>query len=111
VWATGLASHKLSRVLAKDAVTSPLRAPFTHYEKPAGDAELMESARHGSGHQHALGELLTCPFCLDQWAASGFAAGTVLAPRPTRLAMLVFAGTAVSDALQLTYASLQKLSS
>src|SRR5688572_6009726 len=28
----GVATHKASRLLAKDAVTSPLRAPFTTYE-------------------------------------------------------------------------------
>ncbi|MBV9592617.1 MAG: DUF1360 domain-containing protein [Actinobacteria bacterium] len=107
----GVATHKMSRILAKDAVTSPLRAPFTHYEESAGDAELMESPRQDSSVRHAIGELVTCPFCLDQWVASGFAAGTVLAPRSTRLAMLVFAATAVSDALQLGYAGLQKLAS
>lgn len=110
IW-LGLASHKLSRILAKDAVTSPLRAPFTHYEGSAGEAEITESVRHERGVEHALGELLSCPFCLDQWVASGFAVGTVLAPRTTRLTMLIFAATAVSDALQLGYAGLQKLAS
>jgi NAD(P)-dependent dehydrogenase (short-subunit alcohol dehydrogenase family) len=43
-----VATHKASRLLSKDAVTSPLRAPFTHYEEPAGEGELNESVRgHG----------------------------------------------------------------
>src|SRR5205085_11671340 len=35
----GTATHKVSRLLAKDAVTSILRAPFTAYQGPAGGAE------------------------------------------------------------------------
>lgn len=33
----GAAMFKAGRLLAKDAVTSPLRAPFTRFEEPAGD--------------------------------------------------------------------------
>src|SRR3954451_1099349 len=35
----GVASHKVSRLLAKDKATSPLRAPFTEFEKKAGPSE------------------------------------------------------------------------
>src|SRR6185312_16485480 len=35
-------THKLSRTLTKDAVTSPLRAPFTRYKHTGGPAEVME---------------------------------------------------------------------
>jgi hypothetical protein len=97
-----IATHKASRILAKDAVTSPLRAPFTRYEEPAGEAELNESVR-GHGVQHAVGELLTCPFCLAVWMSSTFAAGMVLAPRATRLVMTVLTAVAASDTLQLGY--------
>src|SRR5437660_1316598 len=38
----GAATHKLSRLLAKDPVTSPLRAPFTTYEGTTGPSELKE---------------------------------------------------------------------
>ncbi len=37
-----IATHKLSRLLAKDSVTSPLRAPFTRYTEPGGAAEVNE---------------------------------------------------------------------
>src|SRR4051794_14719152 len=50
-----VASHKLSRTLAKDAVASPLRAPFTQFEGPAGPGEVNESVR-GHGVQKAAGE-------------------------------------------------------
>ena len=53
------ATHKVSRLLARDAVTSPLRALFTSYQGTAGPAELAEQAR-GQGGQKTLGELVTC---------------------------------------------------
>jgi len=81
-----VATHKISRLLTKDAATSPLRAPVTQFESVAGEAELNESPR-GTGAQHALGELLTCPFCTAVWVAGGLAAGLVFAPRLTRFGM------------------------
>jgi len=96
------ATYKLSRLLTKDAVTSPLRAPFTRYEEPAGDGELMESVR-GHGAQHAAGELVTCPFCLAVWVATGLTAGLVFAPRLTRLVCVTLTALAVNDGLQLAY--------
>jgi hypothetical protein len=97
-----LATHKLSRLLTKDAVMSPLRAPFTRYEEPAGDGELMESVR-GHGVQHAAGELITCPFCIGVWVATGLSAGLVFAPRLTRLVCTTLTAVAISDGLQLVY--------
>jgi len=103
-----IATHKVSRLLAKDAVTSPLRAPFTRYEGTSGDAELGEEVR-GTGLRHSVGELISCPFCLSVWVATGFAAGLVFAPRFTRLAAATFTAVAASDALQLGYAAAQQL--
>jgi hypothetical protein len=97
-----LATHKASRLVTKEAVTSPLRAPFTTYEKATGMAEVNESAR-GHGVQHTIGELLTCPFCLGVWAASGLTAGMVFAPKVTRLVTTALTAVAVSDSLQLLY--------
>jgi hypothetical protein len=97
-----VATHKLSRLLSKDAVTSPLRAPFTRYEESAGEGELMESVR-GKGVRHAAGELITCPFCLAVWVATGLTAGMVFAPRLTRLVCTTLTAVAVSDGLQLVY--------
>lgn len=98
----GVATHKLSRLLAKDSVTSTLRAPFTTYGGPAGEGEVEDKPR-GRGMQHALGELITCPFCLGQWVASFFAYGLVFAPRVTRFAAGIFAMLTVADVLQLGY--------
>ena len=98
----GVASHKLSRLLAKDRVTGFLRAPFTRYVRSEGHGEVEEEAR-GDGSQRAVGELLTCPYCLGLWVSGGISLGLVHAPRVTRLASLTLAGLTVSDALQLAY--------
>jgi len=103
---TGIATHKLSRMLAKDPITSPLRAPFTRFEEPSGDAEIHESVR-GHGVAHAAGELVTCPFCLASWVATGLISGIVVLPRTTRLTCAVFTATTISDTLQLAYSWLK----
>ena len=95
----GIATHKLSRLIAKDAVTSPVRAPFTEYEQ-SGDASEVQEHPRGHGAQHAVGELLSCPFCTSQWIATAVTFGYVLAPRSTRFAASLFATVSLSDALQ-----------
>jgi hypothetical protein len=97
-----LATFKVSRITAKDAVTSPLRAPFTEYVEPTGAAELKEDVV-ADGPAHGFGELLTCPFCLSVWVATAFTAGRVFAPNLTRAAATAFSAVAVSDALQIAY--------
>jgi hypothetical protein len=104
----GVATHKVSRMLAKDPVFSSMRAPFARFEGTSGPAELRESPR-GSGLRHALGELVTCPFCLGQWVATGFVAGMLFAPRATRVACSAFAVVTVSDTLQLAYSRMERL--
>ena len=98
----GVATHKLSRLVAKAEVTAPLRAPFTEFEEKGGPAEVEEQAR-GTGIRRAVGELITCPYCLDQWVAAGFTLGLVAAPRPTRLVASVFTIVAISDFLHVAY--------
>jgi uncharacterized protein DUF1360 len=104
-----IGTHKLSRTISKDAVTSPLRAPFAHYAGSGGPAEVMEETRHGSALRHSLGELLTCPFCLDMWVATAFVIGLIFAPRLTRLIAGTFTALAGADFLQLAYAKAQQI--
>jgi hypothetical protein len=101
-------THKLSRTISKDAVTSPLRVPFTRYRGPGGPAEVMEEARDGSPLRHAVGELLSCPFCLDMWVATGFTLGLLFAPRFTRVVAATFTALAGADFLHLFYARAQQ---
>ena len=72
----------MARLLTKDTVVSPIRAPFTRFEGPGGPSEVNERVR-GRGWRHAIGELITCPFCAGEWVAA--------------------------DGLQLAYAKLQDL--
>jgi hypothetical protein len=97
-------AHKLSRTLSKTAVTSPLRAPFTRYEDTAGPGELAEEVRHSSGLRHAIGELLSCPFCLDMWVVTAHMIGLIFVPRFTRMVAATFSALAGADFLHLAYA-------
>jgi hypothetical protein len=98
----GVASHKLSRLLAKDKVTSPLRAPFTELEGNGGPGELEEGSR-GKGARKAIGELLICPYCLGLWVVAAFSVGLLFAPRLTRFLAAVFSALTISDFLQIAY--------
>jgi hypothetical protein len=98
----GTASHKLSRLVSKDKVTSPLRAPFTELEGKGGPAEFDERSR-GTGARKAIGELLICPFCLGLWVIAAFSVGLLFAPRVTRFVASLFAALTISDFLQIAY--------
>ncbi len=98
----GAASHKLSRLVSKDKVTSPLRAPFTELEGSGGPGELEERSR-GAGTRKAIGELLVCPSCLGLWVVAGFSLGLLFAPRLTRFLAAVFSALTISDFLQIAY--------
>lgn len=102
-----LATHKIGRLVAKDPVTSPLRAPFTRFRGTTGPAELKEEVRH-EPVRHGIGELITCPFCIGQWAATALVGGLVLAPRATRLVAGTFAVLAGADLLQFAYSSAEQ---
>ena len=103
----GVATHKLSLTGAQDAVTSPLRAPFTERQEKESPKNVEEKPR-GKGLRRSLGELITCQFCVGQWVASFFTYGLVLAPRVTRLVGAIFAIVTISDHLHQTYKALMK---
>ncbi len=102
-----LATAQLSRIIAKDPITSPLRMPFTRFEGRSGPAELAEEVR-GVGPRHAVGELITCPFCLTPWLATALVGGSLLAPRFTRVVALTGAVVAGADALQFAISAMQR---
>jgi hypothetical protein len=105
----GVATHKLSRLLTKDKVTSVLRAPFTRFQEKAGHGEVEEAAR-GHGLRLAVGELLVCPYCIAQWVAGAFSLGLVFAPRLTRLLAGMWSAHAIADAAQLAYRAAERRS-
>jgi Protein of unknown function (DUF1360) len=95
----GLASYKLGRLIAKDPVASFVRAPVTE------DPDATEPKREGAAR--ALGELVTCPYCIGVWIASGLAYSLVLFPRQTRLVTTIFGGQAVADFLNAGFVRLR----
>jgi hypothetical protein len=98
----GVASHKVSRLIAKDKVTAPLRAPFTEYEGDGGPGEVSERSR-GKGAQRAVGDLLSCPYCLGLWVVAAFSISLLFAPRLTRFVASIFSALTISDFLQIAY--------
>ena len=103
----GVATHKLSMLVAQDAVTSPLRAPFTELQEKQSPKNVDEKPR-GKGLRRSIGELITCKFCVGQWVASFFTYGLVFAPAVTRLVASIFAIVALSDHLHQSYKALMK---
>ncbi len=103
----GVATHKLSMLVAQDAVMSPLRAPFTELREKQSPKNVDEKPR-GKGLRRSIGELITCKFCVGQWVASFFTYGLVFAPAVTRLVASIFAIVALSDHLHQTYKALMK---
>lgn len=95
----GLSSYKIGRLVAKDDVTSWVRAPVTR------DEEATEPKPEGA--ERALGELLTCPYCIGVWTAAGLSYALVLMPRETRLVTTIFSAQAVADFLNAAFVKLK----
>jgi hypothetical protein len=102
-----IATHKSARLIARDRVTSTVRAPFTTFQDDAGPSEVDEAAR-GHGLRRAIGELLICPYCLGLWLATAFVAGLTVAPRSTRWVASTFVTLTGADALQIAYAKAEQ---
>jgi hypothetical protein len=102
----GIATFKLSRVLSRDRVTAFLRAPFTRFDKPGKDTEVLDKPI-GTGMQHAVGELISCPFCMSQWVGTAFTGGWMFAPDAMRLIATGLTAITVSDVLQYGHTVLQ----
>jgi hypothetical protein len=96
------ASFKAARTLARDEVTSFLRAPFVEGEAHDGGEEPLET---GDFHQ-AIGELITCSRCAGTWAAAGLAVTQILAPRFGRLLTWSLGAAGINDFLQGAFAGL-----
>jgi hypothetical protein len=106
---TGIATGRLARIVTRDQVTRPLRAPFTEYEGTAGAGETRERPR-GRGLRRAIGTLLTCPFCAAPWIATASVAALVARPRQTRFVQAVLVSVSVADFVQQLYAASRRLS-
>ncbi|CAM5654714.1 hypothetical protein SALBM135S_00756 [Streptomyces alboniger] len=96
------ATFRLSRLLSKGSVTSPLRAPFTRYESAGGPAEVSESPR-GGPVRSTVGEFATCPFCVSVWLTTTITGARLLWPGATRTVTGGLTALAAADAMQLGY--------
>jgi hypothetical protein len=96
----GLASYKIGRLVAKDEVTWWVRAPVTQ------DPDATEPKPRGV--ERALGELVTCPYCVGVWIASGLSYALILVPRQTRVVTTIFGAQAVADFLNAAYVKLRE---
>jgi hypothetical protein len=97
-----IATHKASRLVSKDRVTSVLRAPFTRHQDDANAGEVEEAAR-GHGLRLAIGQLLVCPYCIGMWIAGVLTGGLLVAPRFTRWVTFALTALTASDFLQIAY--------
>ena len=95
-----LSTYKLSRLITKDEVSTFLRAPVT--EDEAGQEPKKE------GVARAIGELVTCPYCIGLWIASGLSYAQVMFPRETRFATSIFSAHALTDFLHAGFVRLRK---
>jgi hypothetical protein len=95
----GLGSYKLGRLVAKEDVGAFVRAPVTE------DPDAQEPKREGFAR--ALGELVTCPYCVGLWAASGLGYALVLFPRQTRFATTILGAQVVADFLNAAFVRLR----
>jgi Protein of unknown function (DUF1360) len=103
----GMATHKLSRIVAKDRITGILRAPFVNYIRSSGAGEVEEEAR-GRGFQRGIGHLISCPYCMAPWCATALSFGLLFAPRVTRFFAGILVSVAASDFLHRVYARIKQ---
>ena len=102
---TGLAAHRIGRMVAFEKVAEPLREPFTRTVPDESGADDTVVAR-GRGLQWAFGELLSCPVCVGTWAALGLSIGRMVLPGPTRFVIRVLA---IAGIAELNYVAVERL--
>lgn len=100
----GAATFQASRLLTKDKVTSFLRAPFTRRKADTTAGEVMDEPRGDGGVvRRAVGDLVSCPFCVSLWVSSALAGGYACVPRAVRLVCAGLGAVTVSDWLQYAW--------
>jgi hypothetical protein len=99
----GVATHKVSRLVAKDKIAAFVRAPFAEPRARGSVPGEVEDQAKGQGLRGAVGQLITCPHCLSMWVGAGLTAALVAAPRETRLVAATLSSVTVADFLQAGY--------
>ncbi len=117
----GVATHKISRIIAEDRVTSPLRAPFQDADQEAPlsarqaspSAHLERSSARQETHpvwqgfRSSVGELLTCPYCLAPWVSLTLHWTHCRFPQSSRAVSSIFAVVSVSDFINRAYGRIE----
>lgn len=103
-----IATYKLSRLIAKDRIMAFVRAPFTRLEGESERPGEVNEEPRGKGLQHAIGELLVCPFCLGQWVGTAMMATYLRDQRLARTVAAAFTVVAGSDLLQEAWVAVDK---
>jgi hypothetical protein len=103
-----IGTYKLSRLIAKDRIMSFMRAPFTRLQGESDRPGEVSEEPRGEGLQHAIGELVVCPYCLGQWVGTGMLATYLCDPRLARTVAAAFTIVAGSDLLQETWVAVDK---
>jgi hypothetical protein len=103
-----IGTYKLSRLIAKDRITSFFRAPFTRYMGPSERPSEVSEEPRGEGLRRAIGELVVCPYCLGQWVGTAFLLTYLREPRLARTVAAAFTIVAGSDLLQEAWVAVDK---
>ena len=103
-----VATYKVSRLIAKDRIMAFARAPFTRLEGESERPGEVNEEPRGKGLQHAIGELLVCPYCLGQWVGTAMLAAYLRDQRLARTVAAAFTVVAGSDLLQETWVAVDK---
>ena len=101
-------TYKLSRLIAKDRITSFFRAPFTRYKGSSDRPSEVSEEPRGEGLRRAIGELVVCPYCLSQWIGTAYLLTYLRQPRMARTVAALFTIVAGSDLLQEAWVALDK---
>lgn len=97
----GLAAARLTDIISTDTIMQWLREPFVRMdEEEVADRSVAVRTGRGRGFRRAMGELLSCPWCVGVWVAAGLTYAYFLFPRPIWLLILVLAVAEVGSIIQ-----------
>jgi hypothetical protein len=97
----GLAAARMTDVISTDEIMRWLREPFVRMqETEIAGREVQERTGRGQGIRKAIGELLSCPWCVGVWVAAGLTYLYYLAPNIIWLLVLLLAVAEIGSILQ-----------
>ena len=96
----GMAAFALSKIIAREKVSTWLRDRFVEEPEPG------ERRPRGRGLRYAVGELLTCTRCAGAWSSLALVGLRLAAPTAGRTVTAVLATSAANDFLQAGFSRL-----